>query len=387
MNTGATPSLNLEGTLFTDTKAPAQAGRVDRYQEAPAEAAAPSGIATVSAGELASPLQRRLSPASPPATIPVRMPKVSILVPTYNYARYLRETIESVLNQDFEDFELIIVDDCSSDNSHEVIAHYAAQDGRIRYQINAKNLGMVANWNYCLSLAKGEYIKFLFGDDTLADRQALTKMVRMLEENPSAVLAVSARNILDEHSQVIEIMDHLGTNGVQLGQDVIVRCLESNANLIGEPSVVLMRKCDTARGFNPSYRQLTDLEMWFHLLEKGNAIYTSEPLCSFRKHPQQQTEVNKVQQIGEKEQLVLLTEFYKRPWVKTPERRKLLFSQLYWLRKNAKKGQGCSELEHRLASCLGDGWYAWLYFLHKLCRPAQNLQRFYYKRILRRPVK
>src|SRR5471032_2980636 len=103
-------------------------------------------------------------------------PKVSVLIPTYNYARFLPEAIESILAQDFQDFELLISDDCSTDNSAEVIARYAAQDKRIRFQIHSANLGMVQNWNWCLSQARGEFIKYVFGDDKLASPTAITQM-------------------------------------------------------------------------------------------------------------------------------------------------------------------------------------------------------------------
>src|SRR5579872_9503 len=212
------------------------------------------------------------TPAQGPPTLenPPRPPKVSVLIPTYNYARYLPEAIESVLEQDFPDYELLIVDDCSQDESPEVIRRYAAMDNRIRCCINPSNLGMVANWNHCLSQAKGDYIKFLFGDDKLADRQALGKLVRMLDDHPSAVLAISARHIIDDNSRVIELCDHLGAGGLHPGLNVITRCLETNANLVGEPSVVLFRKQAAARGFSGQFRQIPDLEMWLHLLEKGN---------------------------------------------------------------------------------------------------------------------
>src|ERR1700691_6171602 len=100
-------------------------------------------------------------------------PKVSVLIPTYNYARYLAEAIESVLEQDFQDFELLIVDDCSSDNTAEVVQPFCARDARVRFAVNPTNLGMVNNWQRCLDHARGSYIKFLFGDDTLANPQAL----------------------------------------------------------------------------------------------------------------------------------------------------------------------------------------------------------------------
>src|ERR1039458_5233071 len=99
---------------------------------------------------------------------PMTPPRVSVLTPTFNYARYLPEAIESVLQQDFRDFELLIADDASTDGSAEIIHRYAAKDERIRFKIHSKNLGMVSNWNWCLSDARGEYVKFLFGDDRLA---------------------------------------------------------------------------------------------------------------------------------------------------------------------------------------------------------------------------
>ena len=94
------------------------------------------------------------------------MPKVSVLIPTYNYARYIGEAIESVLNQTFTDFELIIIDDQSKDNTDEVVAKYL-HDPRVSYHKNPVNLGLVGNFNRALELANGEYIKFLLADDKL----------------------------------------------------------------------------------------------------------------------------------------------------------------------------------------------------------------------------
>src|SRR5258705_715717 len=131
--------------------------------------------------------------------------RVSILIPAYKFARYLPETIESVLEQDYPNFEVFISDDCSQDGSDEIIARYAARDTRIRTHVHSPNLGMVKNWNFCLDQARGEYIKFVFGDDKLASRQALSKLVRLLEMNPSATMAVSARRVIDANSSVIDL--------------------------------------------------------------------------------------------------------------------------------------------------------------------------------------
>lgn len=335
----------------------------------------------------------RENPASVATEKPVRReqsappaPKVSVLIPTFNYARYLPEAIESVLEQDFEDYELLVVDDCSEDESQSVIRRYAALDSRIHCRFNPSNLGMVANWNYCLSQARGEYVQFLFGDDRLAGRNTLRKMARLLDDHPSAVMAVAARNIIDGDSKILEVADHLGAGGLRQGRELISHCLENGRNLIGEPSVVMMRKCEAARGFNGSYRQIPDLEMWFHLLERGDAVYTPEPLYSFRRHPRQQTEINRLNRVGPREQLALLNEYQARPWLNLRRRPKLLFSQIYWLRKEASNDVRGHEIEAEMMARLGRGRYARMWVCYKLRRPFSNLRRFWFKHILRRPI-
>ncbi len=316
-----------------------------------------------------------------------RPPKISVLIPTYNYARYLPEAIESVLEQDFQDYELLIADDCSTDESREVIRRYAGKDGRIRCEFHPANVGMVRNWNHCLNAARGEYVQFLFADDKLAGRQTLGRMARLLDDNAEAVMGVAARNIIDENSKITEVAAHLGRSGGHDGLEVITRCLETNMNLVGEPSVVMFRRQFAGRGFSGQYRQIPDLEMWFHLLEKGDAVYTREPLYSFRKHPQQQTEVNRANEIGLREHLLLLAEYFEHPHLRERVSPKLLFTQIYWLRK---KGDGCAascELESRLLASLGRGRYRRHYLLHKLGSPFVNLTRFFAKRILGRPMK
>src|SRR5580658_942536 len=118
--------------------------------------------------------------------VAVKSPSVSVLMPTYNYAGFLPEAVESVLAQDFRDFELLIVDDCSSDNTAEVVRPFCSRDARVHFAINSTNLGMADNWNHCLDQARGEYIKFLFGDDKLFHRQALGKMLALMGRHPSA---------------------------------------------------------------------------------------------------------------------------------------------------------------------------------------------------------
>jgi len=313
-------------------------------------------------------------------------PKVSVLIPTYNYARFLPAAIESVLAQDFMDYELIISDDASCDRSVEILRAYAAQDSRIKIQLQSANLGMVANWNWCLKQARGEYIKYVFGDDQLASQQALRKMVGMLDNHPNAMLSVSARNIIDEQSQIFDVWDHLDSEGIHSGKDVGHRCLTGSINCIGEPSVVLFRAAQAVRGFDSRYRQIVDLEMWCHLLKRGDLIYTKEPLCMFRRHAHQQTEANRAQQIGQKEHIMLFNDYVSYYVPKddplTAADRKNLFNRIYYTRKRRSTAVEDVSVEQKLMSELGRKWYVTYWLLHRITRPFANLRRAWRKYVL-----
>ncbi len=308
-------------------------------------------------------------------------PAVSVLIPSYNHALYVAEAIESVLAQDFADFELLIVDDCSSDATAEVVQPFCQLDQRVHFAANPANLGMVENWNQCLDKARGQYIKFLFGDDKLSDPQALSKMISLLEKHPSAMLAASARTLLDEKSHVTDIVRPLPA-GCHRGRKIIARCVMEDANLIGEPSAVLFRKEDAQRGFDPNLRQIVDLEMWFYLLEQGDLAYTREPLCAFRQHAQQQTVVNTTTGLARKEHALFFAGYATKPWLP----RRFRFSRLFELRRARRKhpeqdNPAMRALEQRLSEQMGKGWYLFYWLGYKLARPFENLNHSVRKRL------
>lgn len=312
------------------------------------------------------------------------LPEISVLMPTYNYASYLPEAIASVLAQDFQDFELLIVDDASADNTAGAVKTFCGRDARIKFAVNPANLGMVNNWNHCLKEARGKYIKFLFGDDKLSDPQALTKLITLLRNNPSATLAASARAILDEKSNVIDIWRSL-PDGRHDGRKVISECLIENGNMVGEPSSVLFRKTDALRGFDPAYRQFVDLEMWFHLLERGDLVSTREPLCAFRRHAGQQTVVNNAT-YSIKEPLMLVAAYGAKPWIPARQRLDILYRARRGLRRDPGARPQFLELERQYAGGFGKPAYfrAWLKYI--FVRPLENLKRSRQKRSFRRTI-
>ena len=305
-------------------------------------------------------------------------PRVSVCMPTYNYARYLPEAIESVLAQDFTDFELLIIDDCSSDDTGEVVRRYCAADPRVVFSVNQRNLGMVDNWNLCLDRARGEYVKFLFGDDSLAGRDALGRMVAVLDARPGISLVGSPRNIMDDGSRVVKSLSYLPAGEVIPGTVLISRCLcdQRNQNLIGEPSVVMFRKNQAGRGFNPRYRQLVDLEMWFHLLEQGDYAHLERPYSSFRIHAEQQTAKNILSLAYINDLSHLFDDYLFNDYVRCSglHKRFLVYNQFYKIWKKARQNRIDRDLVRQKIAFRYRPWEFYLLFpFYKLYNPFQKL--------------
>ena len=155
-------------------------------------------------------------------------PKVTVCMPTYNFAPFLAEAIESVLAQTFTNFEFLIIDDRSEDGSAAIIQEYAERDRRIVFVVNDRNLGMVRNWNACLQQARGAYVKYLFGDDKLSTRESLAKMVSVLDRDPSVALVASARNVIDDRSKLLFVRSECPFKGKNKGKKINAESAEGS---------------------------------------------------------------------------------------------------------------------------------------------------------------
>lgn len=305
-------------------------------------------------------------------------PRVSVCMPTYNYARYLPEAIESVLAQDYADFEVLVIDDCSADDTRGVVESYCSADDRIVFSVNERNLGMVENWNLCLERARGDYIKFLFGDDILARRDALGSMVSSLDSDRGISLVGSPRNIIDDDSRLLETLSYLPRGAVMPGTEVINQCLrdQRNQNLIGEPSVVMFRTSQARRGFSPRYRQLVDLEMWFHLLEQGSYAHLAQPLSSFRIHTEQQTAKNVLSLAYINDLSHLFDDYLFKDYVSCGRlhKRFLVYNQFYKIWKKARQNKIDGDLVRRKIELRYRPWEFYAHMLmYKAYNPAQKL--------------
>lgn len=178
------------------------------------------------------------------------MPKVSIIIITYNREKFIKEAIDSALSQSYQDFEIIILDDCSSDNTYKIIFPYL-KDDRVKYSVNEKRLGISKARNLALSLCDGKYIAVLDSDDIWRDSEKLQKQVDFLEKNEEYALVgtnaifVNNRGDLIKKSNVrlsdknirnnILLRNHFFHSSVMYKKDIAINLGTYDENLkIGE---------------------------------------------------------------------------------------------------------------------------------------------------------
>jgi len=206
------------------------------------------------------------------------MPKVSVIIPTYNRARLLGACLESIACQTYRDFEIVVVDDGSTDNTAEVafapLAHYFWQE----------NQGVPGALNRALREARGEYIRFVASDDVLLPG-ALEAGVQVLEENPSVGLVYAQAWEVNEKGMVTSLRKPGFAQGsyVRSGRKEVGRLLFWNH--ITCSTVMVRRRCfDDVGLFDPQLRVGEDWDMWVRIAKKYDLAYVDRPLARYLKH-------------------------------------------------------------------------------------------------------
>jgi len=229
---------------------------------------------------------------------------VSVCVPTYNGARYLDECLASASAQTYANIEILVVDDGSSDDTIAIAEQWQQRDQRVRIERNRSNLGLVHNWNRCIQLARGEWIKFLFQDDTLEPVCVETLLDHT--DNKWKIIACDRRIIFDDVSATAKDQWLNGDFNIHLARsssgslqltpsDVASLALDyHNMNFVGEPTVTLCHRSvfETVGAFNPDLVQLCDIEFWLRAGLAMGIRYVDETLATFRIHPTSATSKN-----------------------------------------------------------------------------------------------
>lgn len=212
----------------------------------------------------------------------MRSPRVSVCIPTWCGGHFLEAAICSVLDQTWADFELLVIDDCSPDDTTKRVERYLS-DSRVKYIRNEINLGPQGNWNRCLLEATGEYIKILPHDDLISP-DCLERQINALDTHPEAVLAFASRRIIGNGDKTLFVKRTPLSNGIVTASTALRKCIRSGTNVLGEPGAVLFRKSLIPKvgSFDASIPYVLDLDYWVRLLAYGDAWCDSKPLASFR---------------------------------------------------------------------------------------------------------
>lgn len=205
---------------------------------------------------------------------------VSVCIPTYNNEDYISKTIDSILSQSFADWELIIVDDCSRDNTLEIVKSY--NDDRIHLFQNKKNLGMAGNWNRCVELASGTYIKFICADDVLAEN-CLERELEIFADNPELSMVVSDSQLINDQDVKTGVFPRYHIAGIIDGKKLAKKSLIF-INYFGMPCAVMFRKdiFDKVGGFSKEFHYIVDFDLWLGMAFYGKTYVNKQLLNSFR---------------------------------------------------------------------------------------------------------
>lgn len=215
------------------------------------------------------------------------MPKISVIMPVYNTEEsYLREAIESILNQTFADFEFIIINDGSTNNAQDVILSY--KDSRINYVVNEKNLGLIKTLNKGFDLAKGEYIARMDSDDISLPKR-FEKQVDFMDKNPNVHVAGSW----------YEWFPKCKVQKPPTNDKDIKECLLVQSNSLAHPTVMLRKSVidKLEARYDENYAYVEDYALWLSLVDKVDFANIDEILLKYRIHPNSVCKVNKRNQI------------------------------------------------------------------------------------------
>ena len=218
--------------------------------------------------------------------------KISVIMSVYNGEEYLSEAIDSVLGQSFADFELIIINDCSTDRTGEILAQYASLDTRVKVHTNEVNLRLPSSLNKAISLAEGKYIARMDADDIcLPDR--LEKQYDFMESHPN--VALSSCRFMTLKNGVIAS----GGCGGRTDHESI-KALLLVTNPILHPGIIAKADVIRGLGYDKTFTCTEDMELWSRFVMANHKIEIQpEYLMMYRLHDKQITETTRERQRGE----------------------------------------------------------------------------------------
>jgi hypothetical protein len=209
-------------------------------------------------------------------------PKVSIVIPVHNGMPYIRDALRSALDQDYENLEVLVVDNASQDGTTQWLK--LQKDPRLSVIYRDELQPSTQNWTQAIQLATGTYTRLLCADDLL-DPDITSTQVQLFEMNPGSVITASRRRIIDSNGFVRK-KQH-GLNGFRIlesGESALKKCLIAGTNLLGEPGSVMFRS-EVVKGVMPwpsEWPYLTDLAIYADVMRFGHVACSFKVQSSFR---------------------------------------------------------------------------------------------------------
>jgi glycosyltransferase involved in cell wall biosynthesis len=217
---------------------------------------------------------------------------VSIVTPVYNTEKYLKECMESILNQTYENWEYVIVNNCSTDRSLKIAQEYAKKDNRIRIHNNEKFLDLIDNWNNSLKLVspKCKYVKVVHADDFIFP-ECIEKMVEVGEKNKTAAIVGAYR--LEEEKVTLDVLSYPSV--LTSGRKICRLYLLQHRAVFGSPTSLLIRYDEIIKR-NPFYNSSNlhaDVEVCFDILKDRDFGFVHQVLTFTRRHNESITSSSK----------------------------------------------------------------------------------------------
>jgi hypothetical protein len=210
-------------------------------------------------------------------------PRVTIFVPTYNRARWLPHALESALAQTYEDFVLIVSDNCSTDGTAEIVAGF--DDPRLVYVRQDRHLELNEHFNWCYGRAETEFM-FLIPDDDEMRPDALEQTIPVLDANPRVGLVHGCATLLDEHGETIAAAHHmtqLSNDEIESGQEFIARAVDQGYRVHASTALIRTSALRDVRLRDDEF-PVTDVGLWLRLALKWDLAYLARTLAVVRVH-------------------------------------------------------------------------------------------------------
>lgn len=213
------------------------------------------------------------------------LPRVSIVIPAFRNAEYIAQTMDSVLAQTFDDFEVVVADHSSDDATQEILERYT-DDRRVRLLgPTPAGGGAPANWNRVTNAARGELLKLVCGDDLITPN-CLETQVAVFDAEPTLVMVAARRDLVDEKGRILRrghtVLPKLV--GTIEGKQVIRATVRAGTNIFGEPAAVLLRRdaLEAIGGWDGSNGYFIDAQTYVQAIAEGSVHFLPDSLAAFR---------------------------------------------------------------------------------------------------------